>query len=40
MVKDTSDLRAIFVNFVKKKKKKKALKTKFYQLLKNNLVKL
>ena len=39
MVKDTSDLRAIFVNFVKKKKKK-ALKTKFYQLLKNNLVKL
>ena len=38
MVKDTSDLRAIFVNFVKKKKK--ALKTKFYQLLKNNLVKL
>lgn len=37
MVKDINDLRAISVNLVKKKK---ALKTKFYHLLTNNLVKL
>ena len=37
MIEDINDLRVMFVNFIKKKK---ALKTKFYHLLKNNLVKL